>query len=64
MDPSKFTQKVTEILNASQELAQEHQHQSLTPVHVAIVLFEVRGSGVAFSLPRDVCRERFARLHG
>jgi ATP-dependent Clp protease ATP-binding subunit ClpB len=40
MDPSKFTQKVTEILNAAQELAQEHSHQQLTPIHVAVAMFE------------------------
>ncbi|EFN58888.1 hypothetical protein CHLNCDRAFT_56016 [Chlorella variabilis] len=40
MDPSKFTQKVTEILNAAQELAQESSHQQITPLHVAVVMFE------------------------
>ena len=30
MDPRSFTQKVTELLNSAQELAQEHNHQQLT----------------------------------
>ena len=54
MDPSKFTQRVTEILNSSQELAQEHQHQSLTPVHVAVVLFEVSCSAGGFFCPGEM----------
>ncbi|PSC72780.1 chaperone 1 [Micractinium conductrix] len=40
MDPRSFTQKVTELLNSAQELAQEHNHQQLTPVHVGVVMFE------------------------
>ncbi len=40
MDPSKFTQKTIEALNSAQELAQENSHQQVTPVHIAIKLFE------------------------
>ncbi|PRW56139.1 chaperone 1 [Chlorella sorokiniana] len=46
MDPKQFTEKVTSLLNAAQQLAAEHSHQSLTPTHVAIVMFEDDG-GVA-----------------
>lgn len=46
MDPKQFTEKVTSLLNAAQQLAAEHSHQSLTPTHVAIVMFEDEG-GVA-----------------
>ena len=40
MDPKSFTEKVTSLLNAAQQLATEHSHQQLTPLHVAIVMFE------------------------
>lgn len=40
MDPKSFTEKVTSLLNAAHQLASEHSHQQLTPIHVAIVLFE------------------------
>ncbi|KAL4440691.1 hypothetical protein ABPG77_000400 [Micractinium sp. CCAP 211/92] len=40
MDPRTFTQKVNETLTAAQELASGHSHQQLSPLHVAIVLFE------------------------
>ncbi|KAL4457526.1 hypothetical protein ABPG75_012391 [Micractinium tetrahymenae] len=40
MDPRSFTQKVNETLTAAQELASENSHQQLSPVHVAVVLFE------------------------
>jgi ATP-dependent Clp protease ATP-binding subunit ClpB len=40
MDPSKFTQKVVAALSSAQELAQESSHAQLTPVHLAVVLFE------------------------
>ena len=40
MDPRTFTQKVTEALQSAQGLASEHSHQQLSPLHVAIVLFE------------------------
>ena len=40
MDGSKFTQKTAEALSRAQELATEHSHQQLTPLHVAITLFE------------------------
>ncbi|KAI3436547.1 hypothetical protein D9Q98_005963 [Chlorella vulgaris] len=43
MDASKFTAKVGELLTAAQELAQEHDHQQVTPLHVAIVMFEDEG---------------------
>ncbi|KAG7669284.1 hypothetical protein Ndes2526B_g05585 [Nannochloris sp. 'desiccata'] len=40
MDPNKLTQKVAEIVNAARDLALEEQQQQLSPVHLAIVLFE------------------------
>lgn len=39
-DPKKATQKTTETISEAIELAQEEQHQQLTPLHLAIVLFE------------------------
>lgn len=29
MDPRQFTEKVTSLLNAAQQLAQEHSHQQV-----------------------------------
>lgn len=40
MDGQKFTQKAAHALTAAQELASEHSHQQLTPLHVAVTLFE------------------------
>lgn len=40
MDPNKLTQKVAEIVNAARDLALEEQQQQLSPLHVAIVMFE------------------------
>lgn len=37
---TKFTQKVETYLAAAAELAQESSHQQLTPVHLAIAMFE------------------------
>jgi ATP-dependent Clp protease ATP-binding subunit ClpB len=49
-DPNKATQKTAEVVNASLALAQEESHQQVTPVHLALVLFE-EPEGVA----RQVC---------
>jgi ATP-dependent Clp protease ATP-binding subunit ClpB len=43
MDPDKFTQLSAKSINASLELAQEHGHVQLTPVHLALVLFREQG---------------------
>lgn len=40
MDPNKLTQKVAEVVNAARDLALEEQHQSLEPLHLAIIMFE------------------------
>ena len=40
MDGQKFTQKTAQALSAAQELATENSHQQLTPLHVAVTLFE------------------------
>ncbi|GIL82494.1 hypothetical protein Vretimale_11933 [Volvox reticuliferus] len=39
-DPKKATQKVNEVLNSAINLATEEKHATLTPVHLAVVLFE------------------------
>ncbi|KAI7843936.1 hypothetical protein COHA_002475 [Chlorella ohadii] len=53
MDPTQFTEKVTSLLNAAQQLASEHSHQSLTPTHVAIVMFEDEGGVARAALARQ-----------
>ena len=45
MDPGRFTQKVTECFVAAQDLAREHSHQLLTPIHLAAAL--LAGDGIA-----------------
>jgi ATP-dependent Clp protease ATP-binding subunit ClpB len=40
MDPSKFTEKVNTVLRDAQELARENNHQQLTPVHIAVTMFD------------------------
>jgi ATP-dependent Clp protease ATP-binding subunit ClpB len=37
---AKFTQKVEAYLSAAAEMAQENSHQQLSPVHLAIAIFE------------------------
>lgn len=37
---AKFTQKVETYLSAAAELAQESSHQQLSPLHLAITMFE------------------------
>ncbi|KAG2439110.1 hypothetical protein HYH02_006632 [Chlamydomonas schloesseri] len=39
-DPKKATQKVNEVLGAAIDLAKEDQHATLTPTHLAVILFE------------------------
>ncbi|KAG2432180.1 hypothetical protein HXX76_009100 [Chlamydomonas incerta] len=39
-DPKKATQKVNEVLSAAIDLAKEDKHATLTPTHLAVVLFE------------------------
>jgi ATP-dependent Clp protease ATP-binding subunit ClpB len=39
LNPENFTEKTNEILVAARELAAEHQHVQLTPLHVALALF-------------------------
>ncbi len=45
MDPSRFTQKVTECFVAAQDLARDHSHQVLTPIHLTAAL--LAGDGIA-----------------
>lgn len=40
MDPNKITQKVAEVVNAARDLAMEHSQQQLSPLHVAVALFD------------------------
>lgn len=40
MANAKFTQKVESYLASAAELAQESSHQQLSPVHLAIAMFE------------------------
>lgn len=40
MDPGKLTQKTTELINTARDLALEESQQQLTPLHLAIALFE------------------------
>ena len=40
VDPSKWTQKSVEAFQAAQELAQDSNHAQITPIHLAVVLFE------------------------
>lgn len=40
LDPAKLTERVATSINGAVELAKELQHQVLTPVHLAVVLFE------------------------
>lgn len=40
LDTNKLTQKTIETLNASHHLCQEEQHAQLTPIHLAVTLFE------------------------
>lgn len=40
MDPKKFTQKTHEAIRAASELAQDNGHAQISPVHLAIALFE------------------------
>eukprot|EP01114_Cavostelium_apophysatum_P006780 TRINITY_DN1824_c0_g1_i1.p1 TRINITY_DN1824_c0_g1~~TRINITY_DN1824_c0_g1_i1.p1 ORF type:complete len:901 (-),score=333.30 TRINITY_DN1824_c0_g1_i1:124-2826(-) len=39
LNPENFTDKTNQILSAAQELAREHQHVQLTPIHVAVAIF-------------------------
>ncbi|KAK9841119.1 hypothetical protein WJX74_000311 [Apatococcus lobatus] len=43
MDPSKFTQKVTQTFIAAQDLSKEHSHGLLTPVHLIAALLAEDG---------------------
>ena len=40
MDPNKFTRKTQEAIQNAAELAQDNSHAQISPVHIAIVLFE------------------------
>lgn len=40
MDPNKFTQKTHEAIKKAAELAQDNGNAQISPVHMAIVLFE------------------------
>ncbi|KAK9810143.1 hypothetical protein WJX72_005514 [[Myrmecia] bisecta] len=40
VDPNKFTVKASEALAQAQELAKENGHSQITPLHLAVVLFE------------------------
>lgn len=40
MNPQEFTDKTNEYLSAARDLAEEHGHAQLTPLHVAYALFD------------------------
>jgi ATP-dependent Clp protease ATP-binding subunit ClpA len=40
LDPKKITAKTAESIRAAVEIAKENQNQNLTPVHLAVALFE------------------------
>jgi hypothetical protein len=40
----EFTQLAAKSINASIELAQEHGHVQIAPLHLAVVLFKEQGS--------------------
>ena len=40
MDPNKFTQKTQEAIKNAAELAQDNSNAQVSPVHLAISLFE------------------------
>ena len=40
MDPNKFTQKTQEAIKSAAELAQDNSNAQISPVHLAIALFE------------------------
>ena len=40
MDPNKFTRKTQEAIQNAAELAQDNSHAQISPVHLAIFLFE------------------------
>ncbi|EFJ47196.1 hypothetical protein VOLCADRAFT_61636 [Volvox carteri f. nagariensis] len=54
-DPKKATEKVNEIVSSSIHLAQEEQHATLTPLHLAVVLFEE---------PQGIARSAASRVGG
>ncbi|GIL53361.1 hypothetical protein Vafri_9031 [Volvox africanus] len=54
-DPKKATEKVNEVINTSINLAQEEQHATLTPLHLAVVLFEE---------PQGIARSATSRAGG
>ncbi|GIL83035.1 hypothetical protein Vretimale_8548 [Volvox reticuliferus] len=54
-DPKKATEKVNEVINASINLAQEEQHATLIPLHLAVVLFEE---------PQGIARSAASRVGG
>lgn len=53
MDTKQFTEKVVSLLNAAQQLASEQSHQQITPLHVAVAMFE-DAEGVAPAALRKV----------
>ncbi|GLC34379.1 hypothetical protein PLESTB_000735100 [Pleodorina starrii] len=54
-DPKKSTEKVNEVISASINLATEERHAILTPLHLAVVLFEE---------PQGIARSAAARVGG
>lgn len=49
LNPENFTEKTNAILVAAQDLAREHQNVQLSPLHVALALFQ-DGEGLAKSI--------------
>jgi len=49
LNPDNFTEKTNSVLVVAQELAREHQNVQLSPLHVALALFQ-DGDGLAKSI--------------
>jgi ATP-dependent Clp protease ATP-binding subunit ClpB len=55
MNNVKFTSKCESLIATAAETAQESQHQQLTPIHLAIAIFE-DPEGIAKQATIKVCR--------
>jgi hypothetical protein len=46
----QFTSKTNDVLLAAQQLALQHSHIELNPIHIAVALFSAEDGGIAQSL--------------
>lgn len=61
-DPRKATAKVNEVLSDAINLAKEEQHAILTPIHLAVVLFEASDCPMGRPWPSANARARRRHL--